>query len=111
MTKNNPPYLSAKKKLFTRKHFILVLILSGLILTGMTWTHPLTSRTIAGRWQVANPTTLATTTEEPDNPILTSTPTPVVSGNADETTGVILVGVILVLIVLGGTLGTTRRKL
>ena len=107
MTKNNPPSYSINKKPNKRQHFMLLLmlvfILSGLISTGLTWTHPV--------WQIANQSSLSTSTEEPDNPILTSTPTPVVPGNANETTGVILVGAILVLIVLGGTLGTTRRKL
>ncbi len=40
----------------------------------------------------------------------TTTPTPPVSDGTNETTGIILAGVILVLIVLGGTIGATRRK-
>ena len=81
---------------------MLLLLLSGLLLTGLTWTHPL--------FQVSTPNSSTTPTEEQDTPILTITPTPVVPADTNETTGVILAGAILVLIVLGGTLGTTRRK-
>ena len=37
-------------------------------------------------------------------------PTPVPTNTSDETTGIILAGAVLVLIVLGGALGATRRK-
>ncbi len=38
------------------------------------------------------------------------TATTAVANGADETTGIILAGAFLVLIVLGGTIGATRRK-
>jgi hypothetical protein len=77
---------------------ILAAIVAALVLTGIAWNQS------AGQ-------TLAPTTT-PVSGQLTSTPTSLPAGTngVDETTGIILAGAFLVLIVLGGTLGATRRK-
>ena len=58
-----------------------------------------------------NPTPTITAVASP-SPGLTPTGTPAStdSDGTNETTGIILAGAILVLIVLGGTIGATRRK-
>ncbi len=77
---------------------ILAAIAAALLLTGMAWNRP------AGQTAVQAVTHLAGQ--------LTSTPTPspAATNVVDETTGIILAGAILVLVVLGGTLGAARRK-
>jgi hypothetical protein len=77
---------------------ILAAVAALLVLTALTGKQPVE--------QTATPTTT------PGIIQLTATPTlsPSDTGGADETTGIILAGSFLVLIVLGGTLGATRRK-
>ncbi len=76
---------------------LLAAILAVLILTGLDWNQQ------AGQLPEQTGTTISE---------LTATPTAVPggAGGSDQTTGIILAGAFLVLIVLGGTFGATRRK-
>jgi hypothetical protein len=80
----------------------LAIFLSGLTLMGSTGMHSL--------WQYTNRGSSITPTVQLVNPSPTSTPAPVIPSDINETTGVILAGAILVLIILGGTINATRRK-
>jgi hypothetical protein len=95
----NPPPLRKKTRTGSfRLLIILATIAAVLVLTGLAWNFQ------AGQTPVQTVTPVAGQ--------LTATPTPFPAGTdgADETTGIILAGAFLVLIVLGGTLGATRRK-
>lgn len=82
---------------------VLSSILIFFTMTGMTWGNhtPLANRPVLNL--PADVQVTLTTTP-------TVTPVPVVPGQPDEMVGIILAGTILVLIVLGGTIGATRRK-
>jgi len=90
------------KRVYLMVALILVIFLSGLSLMGLTGPHAL--------WQFINQGSSLTPTVLLGSPSPTSTPAPVVPSDINETTGVILAGAILVLIILGGTINATRRK-
>ncbi len=77
---------------------IIVAIVGVLVLVLLSLSHPPTNSPS----QVTTPLSEAIT--------LTPTPSSAAANGADETTGIILAGIFLVLIVLGGTIGATRRK-
>ena len=77
---------------------ILAALLAVLLLPGIAWNR-----------QVEQAPAL-TATPLPSQLISTPTSLPAVTTGPDETTGIILAGAILVLIVLVGTWGATRRK-
>jgi hypothetical protein len=96
---SNSPQLRKKIKTGSfRLLIILAAIAVGLALTGLTW-H-----------QTAGQTPAQTATPLAEQLTATPTPSPAAASQADETNGIILAGAFLVLIVLGGTLGATRRK-
>jgi hypothetical protein len=95
---NSPPLKKKTRVSVTRLLLILAAIISVLVLTGLAWN------------QQATETPAQTATLQPEQLTATSTSLPAGADGADQTTGIILAGAFLVLIVLGGTLGATRRK-
>jgi len=99
-TKSNLSSLPLKKTRRGSLRLLLIMaaLIAGLVLTGLAWHQP------------AAQSPVQTVTSLPGQLTATSTPLPAGAGGADETTGIILAGAFLVLIVLVGTLGATRRK-
>jgi hypothetical protein len=95
---NSPPSRKKTRPGSFSLLLILAAIVAALVLTGIAWN------------QQAGQTPVQTVTPLAGQLTATPTPLPAETGGADETTGIILAGAFLVLIVLGGTLGATRRK-
>jgi hypothetical protein len=82
--------------------FIFLVALIFLTMTGMAWTDH-------SQVSVASSLYQQDEVDETMTPTPTATPIPVVPGQPGEMIGVILAGTVLVLVVLGGTIGATRR--
>jgi hypothetical protein len=92
------PKISKKKFRPLNAWLIVAAILVVLVLTGLAWNKQISQTAMSSPIPTLD-----------DQDLLTATPTVVVN-NSDETSGLILAGAFLVLIILGGTLAATRRK-
>jgi hypothetical protein len=102
---NSPTGSSPKAKRIKPGYIIipvvLVLILIALLASGLFGNQQVASLFTPTSWMVLTASS---------SPVLTNTPSPEITESMNETTGIILAGAFLVLIVLGGTIGATRHK-
>jgi hypothetical protein len=86
------------------KNRVIILILIGFLALLLIWMMP--QAAAATFWQEDQIGTPLTGDVLPTDPALSVA----VSSNSEQTIGVIIGGIILVLVVVGGTLGVIRRK-
>ena len=86
------------------KNRVIILIMIGFLVLLLAWTMP--QAVTATSWQEGQETTPLPGEVLPPGAVLAVDD----SANSEQTNGVIVGGIILVLVVVGGTLGVIRRK-